>query len=568
MDTPSFAIGQYIDQNALNSAGSVLSQSTATGFSNLVGQGLINFDGVEFSATDMTVDIKFPTNFVAVFNSSTALGLSCAHGTTPGSDTQEYSVDLASYVPTTGSQTVYIYATYFALGMAPQVNPGPPIGHPDWSPNYRPTSSYTYYRDSFSVSAGTEIPEGSLELARTTLTAGQATGVALVYNFIVPASAFNTGFATSSQMSTANYAAQVADAGSTFFIETTGTTQTLPEPITMPGKTLFYITAYGISATLTTESGTFQGGVYSNDTSIVLASSSFVGVQSDGVNWRVITSSRPGLTAGGSFSAAATLSVANSGALIELAATTDVTTTLPTPVGNPGLTFFFLAIATAQTLVTPAGNFYGPSGSNEATQPIVDGPLYKVVSDGNNWVVSGNYAALNGSATEEFAASQIQTSSVQNPNTAEPLLLESDQYVAAVNNTDGSYVPVLCLPSTNANSAVTLGQMLRPMAAQAYAGGNDSSTSVTVSFTAPGPGVLLAWGSRNVAIANAAAGDYVALYINGAEVATDDTQTSTSHFGWQATGGGTVTAEYSGQYGYSFSLWVMLVYIPIISSAT
>ncbi|HET6606754.1 MAG TPA: hypothetical protein VFG62_08810 [Rhodopila sp.] len=230
-----------------------------------------------------------------------------------------------------------------------------------------------------------------------------------------------------------------------------------------------------------------------------------------------------------SLTAAATLTAANNGALVEQSAPSTITTTMPTPVGNPGLRYRFFANGEAQILETPAGGFDGPAGSGAATLTVPNGQIVVLVSDGSNWVVSGNYAALNGNAAQPFN----------------------------------------CAPNSNPNSAVTLAQMLGPMAAYASAAGNADTVTASVSFTAPGPGLLLGWGAKNVSNANSTVGDVDQLYINGVQVANDATQASASHFASvRISAGGAVSAEYTASYGLAFTAWVQLIYIPIITSAT
>jgi hypothetical protein len=223
--------------------------------------------------------------------------------------------------------------------------------------------------------------------------------------------------------------------------------------------------------------------------------------------------------------AAGSVTSANNGAMIEQKETSTVITSFPTPVGNSGLKFQFLATSAPQTISIPAGILAGPSGSGAADLTITGGALVNLESDGVNYIVSGNFAALNGSASQAFE----------------------------------------CAPGTTANQAVTFGQFVAPLSAFTQVGGNNTTISATVSFTVPGPGLLLGWGSKNVALANSAAGDGEGLTINGISVMVDATQVSAAHFGAVAvTEAGVATATYAASYGGNLTANVMLVYIPAV----
>lgn len=93
--------------------------------------------------------------------------------------------------------------------------------------------------------------------------------------------------------------------------------------------------------------------------------------------------------------------------------------------------------------------------------------------------------------------------------------------------------------------------------ASGYAG------SAVLSFAVPGPGTLIAWGSRNLEYQSTVAGSAI-LYINGVTVASDDTELSTSHQGDTVVSGAmTVTAEYyTGILSTPSSLWLTLAFFP------
>ena len=119
------------------------------------------------------------------------------------------------------------------------------------------------------------------------------------------------------------------------------------------------------------------------------------------------------------------------------------------------------------------------------------------------------------------------------------------------------------LNAVNANEAVALGQMLAPISVTASAAGNNTTVTVTASFTAPGPGVLVAQGIRNNG-ATAPTSTAATLYINGVQVASDSTQITTCHIGEVNTLGGGVSASYVAAASTSFSAYVMLTFIPTV----
>ncbi len=84
-----------------------------------------------------------------------------------------------------------------------------------------------------------------------------------------------------------------------------------------------------------------------------------------------------------------TMAQAQQGSLVEINASSTVTTTLPTPVGQDGAFFrIYNASAYAQTIITAAANFTGPGGNLTASITLPSGQMIEVASDHNSWVVS------------------------------------------------------------------------------------------------------------------------------------------------------------------------------------
>jgi hypothetical protein len=100
------------------------------------------------------------------------------------------------------------------------------------------------------------------------------------------------------------------------------------------------------------------------------------------------------------------------------------------------------------------------------------------------------------------------------------------------------------------------------LANQVYAASGTTGTA-TVSFTAPGPGMLYATGGRNNSSQDTLAST-AALYVNGSLAMTDSTIASTSHSAAvHIAGGGAVSASYvASTNSVAFSLQVMLMFVP------
>jgi hypothetical protein len=117
--------------------------------------------------------------------------------------------------------------------------------------------------------------------------------------------------------------------------------------------------------------------------------------------------------------------------------------------------------------------------------------------------------------------------------------------------------------ATAANQAVNLGQLLTPIGGCSTVGGNNTTVTATVSFTAPGPGMLIAIGSKNIS-SQESSGHVSALYINGVQQMADSTLLPTTHMGFALTSGGAVNAQYTAAASVSFSCNVALYWIPTV----
>jgi hypothetical protein len=176
MQTPNFGQSQYVDQNVFNNGfQAVTSGLYAQNLGLFFTPGLINPDLVSVGATGLTLQLIFPTNF-GIMDASGIY--STAHGTTAGQDTQTYTLNLTSLVPSSGSTELYLALQTYSLQQSPTPVPGPPVGHPNYNPNFVPYVNYNKLVDSFSVTATPYAPTNSMvfEFARFAFPAG-ATGI-------------------------------------------------------------------------------------------------------------------------------------------------------------------------------------------------------------------------------------------------------------------------------------------------------------------------------------------------------------------------------------------------------
>jgi hypothetical protein len=85
-----------------------------------------------------------------------------------------------------------------------------------------------------------------------------------------------------------------------------------------------------------------------------------------------------------------TLSQAQQGSFVEIAAGSAVTLNLPTPIGQAGAYFRIWNASTyTQTLKTPSGGiFIGPGGNSTAIATMLPGQMVEATSDNASWVLS------------------------------------------------------------------------------------------------------------------------------------------------------------------------------------
>jgi hypothetical protein len=289
MQTPNFGPSQYVDQNVFNGAFQTVSSGLYTENTGLFfTPGLINPDLVSVGATGLTLQLTFPTNFALVDASGV---YSTAHGTTTGQDTQTYSLNLTSLVPSAGSTQIFIALQTYPILQNPVPVPGPPVGHPNYNPNFVPYINYNKTIDSFSVTSSIYAPVNTaiFEFARFNLPAG-ATNVptlnteyqqraAVLGNQPFGQVAYNNTM-TSANMNLVNS------------IIVGGSTQTLPAASKYTGARIGFFNGNTIDCFISTTSPDLFYGVYYSTNglginSYNIRSGELVWFSSNGTSWIV-----------------------------------------------------------------------------------------------------------------------------------------------------------------------------------------------------------------------------------------------------------------------------------------
>ncbi len=174
---PLFTDNQFVNAALLNGA----ADNTYAEFQRFPrltwNPGLVQPEAITFGATGLSVGVTIPSGAGVLFNSGIFAEM---HGTVTGADTQSATVSFSGLVPGSGSITAYLVASYAEIQQGPYTIVGPPIGHPDYNPNFSPTTAYSGKVASLAVAVQSGAPDNLtvFELARCTLATG-ATGVTL-----------------------------------------------------------------------------------------------------------------------------------------------------------------------------------------------------------------------------------------------------------------------------------------------------------------------------------------------------------------------------------------------------
>lgn len=285
MNTPQYSLFEFLNAGGFNAASQAVSGDFAALASGISIPGLIHPDSATATPTALVVNVAAPLPFQILFGSGV---LASAHGTVTGQDTQSYAVNFAGVVPASGSVTAYLIASYQQIQQGAYQVVGPPVGHPDYNPNFQPYIAYATLVDSMALSASITPPDNSttFELGRCTLAAG-ATGVgAIDPTYQMRRSAFNT---TQVIQVSGNTALTGAYAGKVVQV-TAPATLTLPPVATSTGQ-MYGVSALVSGVALQPAAGGIFGAYSASVTgvsSIVLAQGSSVMVHAQDGVWQVM----------------------------------------------------------------------------------------------------------------------------------------------------------------------------------------------------------------------------------------------------------------------------------------
>ena len=327
--TPNFTDFQFVNASLLNTAAGYTNASRQDVLANGFTPGLYSPSGISFGVSALVLTVTFANSGTSLPRVLFGTGiLSGGYGTIAGSISSVYAVNTATYVPVSGSQTVYVVATYSQIGQNAVTISGPPPGHPDYNPAFVPVTAYTELLDSVSVTATLSAPDNitSIELCRFTLAAGQvAIGTVITSNQILagasvsqnlylpgspttttqPPADSSTKVATTAFVQAAGYLSTVSSKSAAYTISVTDNGALIEAgayPITLPSApaTAFRVTILS-SATGTTilpNGNTVNLAAGATSSTIPLpAAGDFVTLAWDGSVWRVVSGSAAMLNA-------------------------------------------------------------------------------------------------------------------------------------------------------------------------------------------------------------------------------------------------------------------------------
>lgn len=179
MEYPSFTNGQFVDAAILNGGTDLLQSGIEDIGANLHTPGLVDAPGFVIT-TNSTLQVSVAisgTSYVLFGNGELGGG----YGTTNGETSNSYTVDFTHLVPASGSITAYLVASAAIISQSPYTVVGPPIGHPDYNPNFTSYTAYNQSQISLTLSGSSTVPDNSVyvEIGRVTLLAGQSSITAI-----------------------------------------------------------------------------------------------------------------------------------------------------------------------------------------------------------------------------------------------------------------------------------------------------------------------------------------------------------------------------------------------------
>ena len=164
---------QFLNAQALNLAWTRESSNWTNNGAYFHTSGVANGSDIIFGTSSLTVNITAAPPVAVQFSSGV---FAQGFGNSNGVSSSVYSLNVSSFVPGSGSQTVYIVAQVASILENQQLIVGPPAGHPDYDPTYNPTLQYLETWDSFNLVATLTTPNNTtnVEICRFVLSSGQS----------------------------------------------------------------------------------------------------------------------------------------------------------------------------------------------------------------------------------------------------------------------------------------------------------------------------------------------------------------------------------------------------------
>lgn len=144
MRQPNFSNNEFVDQTNLNTAMSSISQSIGSAIQALHTAGLINDQMLGLNVSGNVITLSAPPPFAVLFPTGQVSG---ANGLVNGETNFSYALDTTLLIPTSGSVIVNIVAELSEIYQDPIQIVGPPVGHPDFNPNFVPYTAYAYLQN-------------------------------------------------------------------------------------------------------------------------------------------------------------------------------------------------------------------------------------------------------------------------------------------------------------------------------------------------------------------------------------------------------------------------------------
>ncbi len=172
MQTPQFSNNQFISATVMSNAAKAMVGSIASNNVKLHTPGLVGQSALSLVVNGLSVTVTAPPPFGVLF----ANGVSASFvGNVNGIITTTSVVDFSSLVPASGTVTVYLTASLSSVSQSAYQVIGPPVGHPDYNPNFAPYTAYLLNQNTLIFNATTTQPanNNNMLICSFTLSAGQ-----------------------------------------------------------------------------------------------------------------------------------------------------------------------------------------------------------------------------------------------------------------------------------------------------------------------------------------------------------------------------------------------------------